>query len=115
MRVHFTKSPLTISEMRTNLAQIVKGVDIIMQDIGFQRYQAERLDETELCLRKAVAIKPDQPGAHSNLGNALQQQGRLDEAVACYRRAIAIKPDHPDAHNNLGKALQEQEHLDEAV
>jgi predicted O-linked N-acetylglucosamine transferase (SPINDLY family) len=39
--------------------------------------------------------------AHSNLGNALNDQGKLDEATAAYRQAIGIRPDYAEAHSNL--------------
>ena len=42
--------------------------------------------------RKALAVEPDCAEAHSNLGNALQNQGKPDQAVASYREALAIKP-----------------------
>ena len=64
---------------------------------------------------QALALKPDYPEAHNNLGNALQAQGKLDDAVAQYEQALALKPDYPEAHNNLGNALQAQGKLDDAV
>ena len=45
------------------------------------------------CLQRALAAKPDYADAHSNLGNALQEQGHLEQAVASYRRASSsIQP-----------------------
>ena len=38
------------------------------------------------CIRLALAIEPDWPEAHNNLGNALRDQGDLNQAVACFRR-----------------------------
>ena len=55
-------------------------------------------------LREAVRLKPEDDGAHYNLGRALYNQGRLDEAVAVLRTALRLKPDHAAAHNNLGNA-----------
>ena len=62
--------------------------------------------------RRAVAIKPDFPEAHYNLGNALVKLAKTDEAVATYRRAIAIKPDYADAHDALATALKDANKLD---
>jgi serine/threonine protein kinase/Tfp pilus assembly protein PilF len=63
----------------------------------------------------AVALRPDSPGVHVNLGNALRAQGHLDRAVAEWEAANRIKPDYALAHYNLGNTLRAQGHLDRAV
>ncbi len=73
------------------------------------------MDEAVARYRRALALRPDYPEAHNDLGSALAQQGRLDEAVAHYGRALALRPDYPEAHSNLGSALADQGRLDEAV
>ena len=40
----------------------------------------------------AVALSPQDAGAHNNLGNTLKALSRLDEAEASYNQAIALKP-----------------------
>jgi tetratricopeptide (TPR) repeat protein len=56
----------------------------------------------------AVALRPQSPGAHVNLGTALHDAGRPSEAVAEFREAIRLKADYADAHCNLGVALTDQ-------
>jgi serine/threonine protein kinase/Flp pilus assembly protein TadD len=56
----------------------------------------------------AVALRPDSPGSHLNLGNALNKMGRLDEAIDACRTAIRLKPDYSGPHNVLGAALYKQ-------
>ena len=58
--------------------------------------------------RQALAIKPDFPEAHRNLGTALQNrgsdlknQGNLQAAINAYGQALAINPDFPEAHCSL--------------
>jgi tetratricopeptide (TPR) repeat protein len=63
----------------------------------------------------AVALRPQSPGAHLNLGVALRDKGRLDKAIAEYRQALHLKKDWPEAHNNLGVALHDKGRLDEAI
>jgi tetratricopeptide (TPR) repeat protein/predicted Ser/Thr protein kinase len=63
----------------------------------------------------AVALRPQSPGAHFNLGIALKNKGLLDEAAAEYREAIRLRPDYAQAHNNLGAALAEKDQWDEAA
>jgi len=66
-------------------------------------------------LSKALQLKPNYPGAHNNLGNALKEQGDLTAAIASYNSALQLKPNFPDAHNNLGSALHEQGDLNAAI
>ena len=66
-------------------------------------------------IRQALAIAPDNPAAHSNLGEAYRSAGRLDEAIASFRRAIHLKPDEPGMHCNLGLALADLGQSDAAV
>jgi hypothetical protein len=54
---------------------------------------------------RAVALKPDNAGAHFNRANTLRQLGRIEEAVAGYGRAIALQPDFAMAHHNLAVCL----------
>src|SRR4029077_76021 len=49
-----------------------------------------RLDESIGFYRAAVAVRRESPGAHFNLGNALNDQARSDEAEAEYREAIRL-------------------------
>src|SRR5262249_33225586 len=63
----------------------------------------------------AVALAPDNPVAHSNLGNALRAKGQIDEAITEYRRALELKADYAGAHSNLGLALRDKGQLDEAI
>jgi tetratricopeptide (TPR) repeat protein len=66
-------------------------------------------------LQRAIALLPDDAGAHNNLGNALGQSGRLEEAVASFQRALALNPEFAEAHNNLGYVLRRLGRLDDAA
>ena len=66
-----------------------------------------RIDEAITHYQRALAINPDYPEAHINLGIALAGRGRIDEAMAHYQKALAIKPDYAEAHYNLGVASGE--------
>jgi serine/threonine-protein kinase len=59
-------------------------------------------------LTAAVALRPDSPGVHYNLGNALAAQKDLAGAIACYQKALELDPKYANAHNNLGSALSAQ-------
>jgi tetratricopeptide (TPR) repeat protein len=63
----------------------------------------------------AVALRPDSPGAHNNLGAALYRKGQLDKAIAEYRAALRLNQDFAEAHSNLGQALCAKGYFDKAV
>jgi serine/threonine-protein kinase len=74
-----------------------------------------RLEEAVRFYSVAVGLRPQSPGAHTSLGNALRGKGRLDEAIAAHRKATELQPDYPAAYASLGLALAERGRLDEAV
>jgi tetratricopeptide (TPR) repeat protein/predicted Ser/Thr protein kinase len=79
------------------------------------RLPAPRLEEAVRFFSIAVALRPQSPGAHNNLGLALKDKGLLDEAAAEYREALRLTPGFAFAHNNLGVALRAKGLLDEAA
>lgn len=64
--------------------------------------------------RKAVAMWPDNPLAHSNLGKALLQLNQTDEAIREFQFSLRFDP-NPATFNSLGQALAMGGRLDEAV
>jgi tetratricopeptide (TPR) repeat protein len=74
-----------------------------------------RLGEALHYYTAAVALRPQSPGAHLNLGAALKDNGQLDEAIAEYREALRLMPGYALAYNNLGAALYAKGRLDEAI
>ena len=51
---------------------------------------------------EALALDPDSPGAHSDLGNAHLLLGEDAAAARCYAAALALAPGHAPALANLG-------------
>jgi serine/threonine protein kinase/tetratricopeptide (TPR) repeat protein len=86
-------------------------------DLGraYENAKSPKLAEAIHFLSIAVALRPDSPGVHVNLGFVLRDQGHLDRAVAEFEEAIRLKSDLALAHDNLGIALRGQGHLDRAV
>ena len=66
-------------------------------------------------LNHALAVRPDNATAHSNLGNTLRGFHHPQEAIASYDRALRIDPAHADALCNRGHALWELQRAEEAV
>ena len=83
---------------------------ILLQDI-----HPPQPDEAIGYLRAVLALRPDGPAAHANLGMALHEKGQLDLAIAAYREAIRLQPNHFVPHHNLGGALTSQGKPNEAI
>ena len=64
--------------------------------------------------RQVVAERPDDAGAHNDLGNLLQLATLPSEAEEAYRKAIALDPKKASALFNLGVLLQQRGDLREA-
>ena len=73
------------------------------------------MDEAIKHFEDLLRVRPDDPKAHNNLGNALAEQGNTADAISHWREAIRLKPDYSEAHCNLGIALTEQGKLDDAI
>jgi serine/threonine-protein kinase len=65
--------------------------------------------------RAALAVRPETPAVHCNLGLALKAKGRLDEAIQEYHQAIALDTKFALARCSLGLALKAKGRLDEAI
>ena len=82
--------------------------------LGAVLKQLERPDEALEPMRKAVALRPQDPEALSNLGCVLQIKGLFSESETVLRLALAIKGDFAAAHNNLGLVFKSQNKLEES-
>jgi len=67
------------------------------------------------CLRRAVALEPENSLYHNTLGAALASTRRFEEAAESFRRAVGLEPRFAEAHYNLGKALRVAGRVEEAV
>ena len=65
-----------------------------------------RLDLALQLAQRAVASQPDEPTAHTTLGNLLLEHEHAFEAVQAFRAALRLDPGHVNARFNLGSALR---------
>jgi serine/threonine protein kinase/tetratricopeptide (TPR) repeat protein len=86
-------------------------------DLGLllHNQQPPRAEEAVRYLTAALALRPDSPGVHFNLGLALLDKGDVEGAIRCYQAALRISPEYATAHNSLGNALRAKGQLDEAL
>jgi Flp pilus assembly protein TadD len=69
----------------------------------------------ETCCKKALAMHPDVPDLHRNLGVALLRQGKAQEAEMSLRRALVLRPEFVKALLDLAELLGTQGNHAEAV
>lgn len=82
---------------------------------GLAEMQPPQLDEAIGFYHAALALRPQHPLVHNNLGGALAKKSQVDEAIACYRKAIEIDPQYAVAHRNLGIVLGIKGQVDAAI
>src|SRR5262249_45167676 len=86
-----------------------------LKEQGLLDHSQGKLDESIAHCQKAIALNPQDAGAHNDLGFLLRRQGKLDAAVAACRKAIELDPKWACPQVNLGTALHDQKKLDEAI
>jgi tetratricopeptide (TPR) repeat protein len=89
----------------------------INDELGFLHWKSQppRLEEAIRYFTAAVALRPQSPGAHLNLGSVLVEKSRLDDAIAEYDEAIRLKSDYAEAWNNRGDAYRQLHQYDKAL
>jgi protein O-mannosyl-transferase len=70
---------------------------------------------SETLFRHAIAIAPENPLAHLNLGVELTEHGATSEGLSHLREAVNLLPIDPDNHLNLGIALHQNGDLPAAI
>ena len=65
-------------------------------DRAFEMFDRGRWSEAEAELRKALALNPDQPEWHFNLGMTLEAAGRETDALVSYQRASELMPNQAE-------------------
>ncbi len=77
--------------------------------------QLGHMNEAVADFRQAVALTPNDPVAHNNLGNALRPLGQWEASLRACERALALAPDYPDAQLSHANALLDLGRPAEAV
>jgi hypothetical protein len=67
------------------------------------------------CLRKAIAVQPDDHKLHSELAFVMMALGDRQQALSAIMRAREIKPDDADTISNLGSLHLAEGRINEAV
>jgi tetratricopeptide (TPR) repeat protein len=81
---------------------------------AYQLQQAGDYEAAADAYRAFLKIKPDEVGAHSNLGVVLAKLGRYDDAIAEYEKAAKLAPGDPRIGVNLALAYEKSGRITEA-
>ncbi|MFZ1141724.1 MAG: tetratricopeptide repeat protein [Candidatus Sulfotelmatobacter sp.] len=84
-------------------------------DVAVQLADKKQYDAAVPAWNKALALAPEDPRGHNNLGIALVATGKFEEAIVEYRKSLELNPASSQTHNNLGSALAEAGRVDEAL
>lgn len=82
--------------------------------IGQIHLEANRIDEAEKYIRKALAINPEYADAWSDLGGVFDARKNVTEALNCYEKALSLKPDLPYALMNAAQASEKSGNREQA-
>jgi protein O-GlcNAc transferase len=86
--------------------------------LAFCQRTTRRVDGAIAMARRAIAVAPQHPAGHYELGEALVAQNRqthFDEAIASFQRSIQLFAADPRAHFGLGGALLDVSRVPEAI
>lgn len=84
-------------------------------DSALDLTRTEQFEQAVAEWRKAMALSPEEPKVHYNLGVALARLGHNGEAVAEFRKALELNADDAETHTNLAILLVRAGKPDEAI
>ena len=82
---------------------------------GGRRNQAQRLDQAIKEYLVVLALDPNRPDTHHNLGVVYAIKGWTNRAIDEYKIALALQPHFAMAHSNLALAFIRHGLLDQAI
>lgn len=82
---------------------------------AYQMQQSGDYSGAAEAYRAFLKLRPDEVGAHSNLGVVLTKLGRYDEAIQEYEAAEKLLPNDPRIEVNLALAFEKSGRLPEAT
>ena len=88
---------------------------LVHNNIAYVLVQQGKLPDAIAHYRRAIAIRPELPESHLDLGATLVMAGKAADAVPHYQEAIRLKPGMAPAYNGLGAALALQGQRREAI
>ena len=119
---------LDMGRRQFDVGHFLEAANIFSHILGRDPNNAEAMNYCGICMvvmgnelaglkmmAQAVAIRPNSPKLHRDLGEMLRRTGRFQEAEASLRASLNLYPNNPDALSLLGLTQAQQGHLDEAM
>ena len=103
-------NPSGIEHIDTPAVDLYKQIDIASDLTQKGKYEAATVQ-----WKKAMAMGPDDPGAHYGLGQTMFFAGKVDDGIAQFREALRLDPHSAEAHNGLGTALGQTGNASESI
>ncbi|MER3430752.1 MAG: hypothetical protein C4324_06850 [Blastocatellia bacterium] len=82
---------------------------------GRSAFDARKYSEAVEFFKRAIAIRPNVPEGHFNLGLSYFRLEQFGAAAAAFREAVRLKPDYQTAWVQLGNALDLNNQYAEAL
>lgn len=115
MELHRTGKLAEAENLYRQLQQHFPQATDLVHLIGLIEVDTGRKDEGFANLRRVIALQPNVPHYHANLGARLLEQREAVEALGCLDRAIELQPDTASHHYNRGNALLQLQRWSEAL
>jgi arylsulfatase A-like enzyme/Tfp pilus assembly protein PilF len=125
---HGTKSAWQLAELLMGRGQFGRAESVLeravadaldppafLTKIAECQIELRRYDEAERRLREALQEKPDQAGAHYDLGLIYEARGDGSRAIAEYESELQRNPTMAGAHVNIGRLLGAAGRREEAM
>jgi len=91
------------------------GLADLHYDYGVLLGMQQRWSDAADAYRRAIAVNPNYPEAHNNLGQTFERSRQFDAALEEYRSAVQSRPTFRLARFNAGRMLIALGRLDEAI
>jgi protein O-mannosyl-transferase len=109
MRVNLANALTLTGNAFSDLARVASDQGDITAAQADTKEANARFTEAVEQYEKALAIEPEHPAIHRNLGILLSQMGRNEEAIVHLRKVLQLVPNEPSARETL-EAIEGQRH-----
>ena len=84
-------------------------------DLTYAAAAGQQNTEALYYATQAIALKPEDPRAHLNLGGALNGAGRLDDAMYCFETVLQLESNNISAMSNIALIHEKKGNHDAAL